>query len=250
MTDFRNLSESLCKSLNLGLTPIAMAFSDEKPEGIADFDATVAAGCQFWELAATRTFATSAHDHRLCSIGIHTHNLTDAPETQSTELTTTLQAMMGLDYVRAEEIASIPVKELPSRYVVYGPLHSFPMQPELVMVFADAAQGLLLSEAVSRVDSTIPLAMGRPACAVVPFVTNNNVAAQSLGCCGARAYLDVLTDSTSQWALPGSKLALYCEQIDRLSSANQLLSRFHQRRRNDVLAGETPSVQESLLRLA
>ena len=33
-------------------------------------------------------------------------------------------------------------------------------------------------------------AMGRPACAVVPQAINSGQAALSLGCCGARAYLD------------------------------------------------------------
>jgi len=92
--------------------------------------------------------------------------------------------------------------------------------------------------------------MGRPACAVIPQVVNHGYAAMSLGCCGARAYLDALTDDVALWALPGSKLDQYCEQILVLARANKTLTAFHKRRREDVEAGKRPTVRESLERLS
>ncbi len=92
--------------------------------------------------------------------------------------------------------------------------------------------------------------MGRPACAAVPQALNHEVAAMSLGCCGARAYLDTLTDSVALWALPASKLQQYCEQIATFARANKTLTMFHERRRMDVAAGEQPSVRISLERLS
>jgi uncharacterized protein (DUF169 family) len=92
--------------------------------------------------------------------------------------------------------------------------------------------------------------MGRPACAVVPQVLNHGHAAMSLGCCGARAYLDAWSDSVALWALPGSKLDQYCEQIEVFARANKTLSAFHERRRKDVESGERPTVRESLQRLS
>ena len=109
---------------------------------------------------------------------------------------------MGLDYVREEEIAAIPVMQHKLAHALYGPLADFPVQPEVVLVFAHAQHGLILSEAVARVDGGTPPAMGRPACAIVPHVLNQRRAAMSLGCCGARAYLDALTDDVALWALP------------------------------------------------
>ena len=35
----------------------------------------------------------------------------------------------------------------------------------------------------------------------------------ALGCCGARAYLDALTDDVALWALPAHCLDQYCEQV-------------------------------------
>ena len=102
--------------------------------------------------AAARTFATTAAHHALCSIGIHTHNLSGAPASQPEELGAALEAMIGLDYVREEEVAAIPVLERQAKHAVYGPLREFPLDPAVVLLFVDARQGLVLSEAVERVD--------------------------------------------------------------------------------------------------
>ena len=204
----------------------------------------------FWQEAARRTFATSATHHSLCSIGIHTLNLSEAPASQPEELRSTLEAMTGLDYVREEEVAAIPVLERAVTSAVYGPLSDFPGEPDVVLLFADARQGLVLSEAIARVDGGIPPAMGRPACAALPQSFNRGLATMSLGCCGARAYLDAMSDDTALWALPGSRLDDYCEQIMTFANANRTLQMFHERRRADVESGMRPTVQESLQRLS
>ena len=102
-------ADRLTEALDLSLPPIAIAFPDAVPEGVPEFEGTVPAGCVFWQEAAARTFATTAGHHALCSIGIHTHNLSGAPASQPEELGAALEAMMGLDYVREEEVAAIPV---------------------------------------------------------------------------------------------------------------------------------------------
>jgi uncharacterized protein (DUF169 family) len=169
--------------------------------------------------------------------------LSGAAETQQRELEDTLQTMTGLDYVRPKEVAAIPVPDTQSKHAVYGPLGEFPSTPDLVLLFADAGQGLIVAEATARVDGRLSPAMGRPACAVVPQVLTSERAAQSLGCCGARAYLDALSDNVTLWALPGDGLADYCREIEMLAAANRTLTRFHQLRRNDVEAGRRPTVK-------
>ena len=250
MSDYQSQANQLIASLELSLPPIAMAFCDILPANVSSYGGVVPAGCVFWQEAATRTFATSTKDHELCSIGVHTHHMSQPSASQQSELQEALRAMSGLDYVRAEEVAAMPVLQREIRHVLYGPLANFPVEPEIVLLFAHAQQGLVLSEAIGRVDGGLPPAMGRPACAVVPQVCNNERAAMSLGCCGARAYLDELSDSVALWALPGSKLNQYCEQLDILARANKTLTVFHQRRRIDIAAGELPTVRESLQRLS
>jgi len=241
-------AHQLMTSLALSLPPIAVAFCDSVLDEVPAFEGVVPAGCAFWQEAATRTFATSARDHALCSIGIYTHNMAEAPASQPDELQASLQAMIGLDYVREEEIAAIPVLQRKVKYALYGPLADFPVEPEVVFLFAHAQQGLILSEAVERVDGGVAPAMGRPACAIVPQVLNRGRAAMSLGCCGARAYLDALSEGVALWAFPGRKLDQYCEQIAAFARANETLTAFHERRRRDVAAGERPTVRESLQR--
>ncbi len=243
-------ANQLTTALELSLPPIGVAVCDVVPNGVPAFAGVVPAGCVFWQEAATRTFATSASDHALCSIGIHTHNMSEALISQPAELQASLQAMIGLDYVREEEVAAIPVVQRMVKHVLYGPLADFPVDPEVVFLFVHAKQGLILSEAVERIDAGVPPVMGRPACAVVPQVLNRGRAAMSLGCCGARAYLDVLSDSVALWALPGSKLEQYCEQIATFARANKTLTAFHERRRQDVASGQRPTVQESLRRIS
>ncbi|MCG6888026.1 MAG: DUF169 domain-containing protein [Gammaproteobacteria bacterium] len=249
MTENSQRSNQLTVALSLPLTPIAIAFTNELPDGIAKFDSVVPAGCSFWEKASSGCFATTSQDHQNCSIGIHTHNLSNAPASQSEELKTALEAMIGLDYVRESEIAEIPTMEQAHEYVIYGPLSDFPLEPNAVLLFAEARQGLTLSEAISRVDANLPPAMGRPACAVIPQVIKQNQAAMSLGCCGARAYLKSLTDSVALWALPGSKLSEYCDQIEVLANANKTLTTLHRQRGEAINAGESPTMTQSLEKL-
>ena len=248
--DRRRQAGRLTAALELSLPPIAVAFHEAVPEGVPEFDGSVPAGCVFWQEAASRTFATSAGHHALCSIGIHTMNLSRAPASHPEELGAALEAMTGLDYVREEEVAAIPVLRREVGHAVYGPLADFPVEPDVVLLFADARRGLVLSEALGRVDGGVPPAMGRPACAALPQAFNHGLAAMSLGCCGARAYLDALGDDIALWALPGSRLERYCEQIETFANANRTLATFHERRRTDVEAGMRPTVRESLQRLA
>jgi len=250
MSNNQKLADDLMNALELSLPPIAVSFCDVLPPDIGAFDSVVPAGCVFWQEAATRTFATSAKDHELCAIGVHTHNMSQRSQSHSDELQEALRAMTRLDYVREDEISAIPVLQRQTRHVVYGPLLDFPMEAEIVLLFAHARQGLIISEAVGRVDRGAPLAMGRPACAVIPQVLNHGNAALSLGCCGARAYVDSLTDSVALWAFPASKLDQYCEQITVLASANKQLTTFHDRRKEDVASGKRPTVRQSLERLS
>ena len=250
MNDYQRIANQLKNSLKLTLSPVGIAFSEEASSEIQPFNGTVSAGCVFWQEAANEMFSTTTKDHELCSIGVHTHNLANPAENYTSELKESLSAMAGLDYVREEEVAQIPVLTQNPQHVIYGPLDKFTTKPVVVLLFANAQQGLIISEAISREDKNIPFAMGRPACAVIPQVVNQGVAAMSLGCCGARAYLDKLSDDLSLWAFPGKKIDAYCKQITTLAYANETLSLFHGYRKKDIDSGLKPSIQKSLERLS
>ena len=243
--EYTKLSADLTAALNLNQPPIAICFTDSLPERVDAPANRVPAGCRFWEDAASATFATTADDHNLCAIGVYTHNLQPSPA-QQTDLMDALKVFGDLGYVRPEDIPLIPVLSAQSKYVLYSPLADAPLPPDVVLLFVNANQTLILSEATQQLENQNAPAMGRPACAVVPQVMNTGRAALSLGCCGARAYLDILTDSVAVFAIPGAKIEAYVERIAALTRANALLSQFHQLRRNDILAGNSPTVQDSL----
>jgi uncharacterized protein (DUF169 family) len=246
---YAKLAATIAASLDLQQPPVALSFTDNLPAGIKTYFGRVPAGCKFWQDAATRAFATTAADHNLCAIGVYTHNLPSSPA-QQTDLMDALKIFGDLDYVRPEDLASIPVLQSQPAYVVYAPLASSSLHPDVVLLFVNPGQTLILSEATQQVENQNAPAMGRPACAVVPQVMNTGRAALSLGCCGARAYLDRLTDDVAIFAIPGAKLEAYARRIEALAKANAVLTNFHQIRSRAIAAGVTPTVKESLAALA
>jgi uncharacterized protein (DUF169 family) len=246
---YAKLATTLAASLDLQQPPVAISFTDTIPAGIKSHYGRVPAGCKFWEDAAREAFATSAADHNLCAIGVYTHNLQSSPA-QQTDLMDALKVFADLDYVRSEDLALIPVLGSKPGYVVYAPLASSPMPADVVLLFVDANQTLILTEATQQVENQNAPAMGRPACAIVPQVMNTGRAALSLGCCGARAYLDVLTNDVAIFAIPGAKLEAYTRRIEALAKANAVLANFHQIRRHAIAAGATPTIKDSLAAVA
>jgi uncharacterized protein (DUF169 family) len=239
------LAETLARSLRLAQPPVAVCFSDSIPASVSEHQGHVPAGCSFWREAATAPFATAASDHAMCAVGSYTHNL-EMSAVQQTDLQDCLGVFGRLGYVTPEDIPLIPVLRRRPKHVIYAPLSHSPLPPEVVLLFGDASQALIISEAVQQVEHRNPPALGRPACAVISQVSNTGMAALSLGCCGARAYVDAFTADLVLCALPGDNLAAYVERIAALAAANSVLSQFHRRRGQDVADGASPTVSESL----
>ena len=243
--DREALAATLGRCLRLALPPVGVAFAEGVPAGVPSWQGVAPAGCYFWQEAARRVFVTAPGDHDLCAIGTYTHNMEATPAHEADRLDA-LEAFADLGYVRAEDLAAIPVLRSRPRHAIYGPLASLPIPPDVVLLFVKADQTLILSEATQQVEGGQPPAMGRPACAVVPQAINSGRAALSLGCCGARAYLDALTPEVALYALPGARIAAYAERIETLAKANAVLGEFHRRRRRAVEGGRRPTVKESL----
>jgi len=248
MASFSEIAASLTASLSLTQPPVAICLTGEVPPGVDAWSGSSPAGCRFWQEAGTRVFATSAADHNLCSIGLYTHNLEISPAAM-TDLGDALKVFAGLTYVRDEDVAAIPVLKEKPQCVVYGPLAQIPMAPDVVLLFVRADQTLILSEASQQIEGGMPPAMGRPACAIIPQARNSGRSALSLGCCGARAYLDVLTPDVALYAIPGASVSAFAERIAALAKANGVLTKFHEIRRREVEAGKLPTIMESLASL-
>lgn len=247
MQPFENIAQSLTESLHLTQPPVAVAFEDTVPPNVPAWSGSVPAGCSFWQEAAKRVFATVPRDHDLCAVGVYTHHL--GVSNVQTDLQDSLKIFGDLGYVRPEDMAFIPVLHDSPNVVVYGPLASIPVEPDVVLLFVEADQSLILTEASQQLENGLPPALGRPACGVVPQARNTGRTALSLGCCGARAYLDILTPNVALYAIPASQLEAFTERVAALAKANAVLTTFHSLRRKEVEAGKRPTVKESLAAL-
>lgn len=242
------ISDSLTRDLRLSHPPVGVCLTDDVPEGVEAWSGRSPAGCRFWQEAANRVFATTAGDHGFCSVGQYTHNF-DMTPASSADLMDSLKIFADLTYVRERDLQSVPVLATKSKYAIYGPLARIPLDPDVVLLFVKADQTLILSEAAQQLENGLPPAMGRPACAIIPQARNTGRSALSLGCCGARAYLDVLSDDTALYAIPGASLSRFAERITALAKANEILTKFHLMRRRDIEAGANPTVRDSLAAL-
>lgn len=243
--DWSAHAATLSTALHLTQPPVAIAFADQVPAGVPMWKGAAPAGCRFWEEGTHAVFATTGADHDLCAIGTYTHNLETSPA-HDAERGEALKVFASLGYVRAEDLPQIPVLKERPKYVIYGPLDRVPVRPAVVLLFARPEQALILSEASQQIEAGTPPAMGRPACAVVPQAANSKRTALSLGCCGARAYLDVLKSDVALYAVPETRLAAFTTRVAELAKANAVLTTFHAVRRRDVAAGKTPTIAESL----
>jgi uncharacterized protein (DUF169 family) len=244
MPNYAELASILTGSLNLQEVPVAVSFRDHLDGEFPKPSASAPAGCAFWQQGARGVLVTDAQDHRFCAIGMYTHQL-EMSGAEQADLTDALKVLADLTYVQPGDLPLIPVLQNPPKYVLYGPLASA-SAPEVVLLFVRPNQSLILAEAVQQVESAFPIAMGRPACAVIPQCVNSGRAAISFGCCGARAYMDIFTDDIAICALPGANLEAYVDRVAALARANAMLGSFHQLRRRQIQDGGAPSIQESL----
>ena len=247
--DYPKISQTLIGALNLLRPPIAIVFGADAAARLPRYSGRAPAGCAFWEKAIQGGFSTYRDDHENCAIGTFTHGMAPSSAAHVAERAAALGVFEQLGYVRAEDIPQIATMNRPVDNVSYAPLAEVSVAPDVVLIFADSQQGLIVAEAAQQLDRGAPPALGRPACAIVPQTVRSGRAALSLGCCGARAYLDVMRDDVALWALPGQRLEEYAARIAELAKANSVLARFHALRRSDVEAGLSPTIAESLARL-
>jgi len=249
MGAYRDIARRLCDALQLGVGPVAIALTSNPPADVSPNPLPPPpSGCVFWQRATGHTLVTTPRDHRFCTIGMYTHNLEMTPAEQA-DFKDTLDFFAGLGYLSAEELPEIPtLKERPN-YVVYAPLGATPIPPDVVLLFVQPGQALILAEACQAADRGAVPVIGRPACALVSMVRNSGRAAASLGCCGARSYVDLLGAGIAIWALPGPRLEEYTDHIESQCRAHSRLVRFHQLRRQEIEAGRRPTIRASLRRL-
>ena len=236
MPDYRLMERQLSEALGLPRRPVAVAFRDTPPAGVAPFAGVEPSSCSFWRLAARgATFYTVPADHYNCPIGSYTHNVPLPPD-RAPELEQTLSLMAGIGYIKMDEVPGIPRLPKPPGVVIYAPLGDVPLEPDVVLLAGRPGRVMLLQEAALRagVRAQAPL-LGRPTCMALPAALIHGVVA-STGCIGNRVYTDIGEDELYV-TVPGKDLPRIAEEVQTIASANRTLSEYHQARRQ-VLATE------------
>jgi uncharacterized protein (DUF169 family) len=221
---------SSIEKLHMTHAPVAVAFLDAPPPGMAHVSQTEAAGCGYWKRAADgQAFYTTAEDHMNCPVGAFTHGVT-LPAEKAAELQSLVGTMIELKYLSSDEIPQIPRRSAPMAVAAYAPLARASFTPDAVIFRGTPRQIMLLTEAARSAGVFESGAvMGRPACAMLPQSINSSAAAASVGCIGNRVYT-ALADDELYVVVPGGALADVARQLATVLTANAELEKFHQAR--------------------
>jgi uncharacterized protein (DUF169 family) len=229
--DAQTAGRRMTELLGLTTVPVAVSFTASTPTGVPRVAKAGPAGCAYWKQAAEgAVFYTEAADHYNCPVGAYTHGVTLPPE-RAKELEDVVGTMVGLQYIRMEEVAALPRRAEPFRVAVYAPLAQAPAPPDVVLVRGRARQIMMVAEAARGAGlegdgSTL----GRPACAMIPAALSRPDGVTSLGCIGNRVYTG-LGDDELYFTIPGAKVGEVVERLEAVLRANRQLEQYHQGRR-------------------
>src|SRR5215470_11553789 len=143
--DTHELAHVLIDSLQLSTTPVALGLLDAPPEGVSVSESPVPSACAFWARAQKGLFFAKAESHENCPIGVMTMGFPISLQVMSS-LTDFLSKMCGVSYIGDREPEHIPRMEKARKGILYGPLIGFPTHPDLVLVWVNGRQAMLLEE--------------------------------------------------------------------------------------------------------
>ncbi|HEV2098943.1 MAG TPA: DUF169 domain-containing protein [Stellaceae bacterium] len=219
--NFADASNELRDLLGLSVPPIAIAFAAEAPANVAPLAAAypaptadgrtgaVPAGCVFWMHATEKEFATSAADHRNCSVGSYTHGFISLEEAAGHA---DVEALLAAQWVTPEAAGKIPAVSQSPRSVVYGPLANTSVAPDIVFLRVNGKQLMLLHDAWPQLRFE-----GKPQCHIIPIAKETGEIAVSSGCMLSRVRTGMSNNEVT-CAIPARRLG---ELIDKLKAASK-----------------------------
>jgi uncharacterized protein (DUF169 family) len=231
MPRYSDAAQTFIDLLGMSEPPIAVAFADEPPPGVAPLTAQAPSACALWRRAETQTFYASAADHAGCAVGSHVMGFALSPETAQ-ELTIAAGLMIESGYMGADEIAQLPRVAGSYGGIVYGPLADFPINAEAALLWVNPAQAMLLEESIGGVQWPVAnndaYLFGRPGCGALAVAVNAGQAARSVGSAGMRTFTKV-TGDMSPLVLPGGEIKAVAARLQSVHEANeQMLAHYQQ----------------------
>lgn len=225
--DHATAAQRLSALLSLQHPPVALALVDAPPDGIAQWDVPVPSACTFWRRAEQGTFYAAAAQHFNCPVGSMVMGF-ELPDAVNEQLGGLVKSMCDAGYLDMAEAAEIPTAPKRSTGIVYGPLHEFPLDPDVVLLWVNVAQAMLYSEAAGRAAWTAtPMQVsGRPGCAALPLAMRSNQPGMSLGCAGMRTFTEV-GDDLNLAAVPGGALPGFVDALAGTVESNAAMRSFY-----------------------
>jgi len=226
---YQALATELSDFLSLQTAPLAISFSQEAPEGIHGYDASmpgptadgrtgrVPAGCVFWIKAQDRTFTTAAEDHGNCSVGSVTHGLKTLEEVASKS---DVACLVEAGWVTPEMFPQIPVVNGTPRHVTYGPLHETTIEPDVVFLRLNAKQAMVLNDAIPEIAF-----QGKPQCHIIAIAKEQNQVAISVGCMLSRVRTGMPTTEMT-CAIPAKRLPEVVEKLRGACAADKAVAAY------------------------
>jgi len=187
------------------------------PKNEAGRTGRVAAGCVFWGLAVAEEFSTVAEDHANCSVGSVTHGFKTISEVVGND---DVGQLLGSGWVDEAAFGALPVVASRPEAVVYGPLASTTLEPDVVMVTINARALMTLKDAVP--DLAIE---GKPQCHIVAMAKEHGTIAASVGCALSRARTGMSADQMT-CAIPASVVPDLLDRLESEDRVNSLMARY------------------------
>ncbi|MEO7651439.1 MAG: DUF169 domain-containing protein [Bryobacteraceae bacterium] len=218
------------KMLGLSSPPIAIAFRDSPPPGVEKRNGdAVPAGCVFWREAMDgKSFYTVPTDHYNCAVGCHTHGIPLPPE-RGAQLQDTVTFMVMNKYLEMSEVPGIPVLDRAPRYICYAPAEDAALDADLILIAAKPKAAMFLYEAALRAGAgnALASALGRPACAVLPFTQKSAAASASFGCMGNRTFTG-LPEEELYIAIPARHWPEVLAKLAEIGEANRTMTAYYE----------------------
>jgi uncharacterized protein (DUF169 family) len=132
-----------------------------------------------------------------------------------------VQTMTGIAYIAPEEVPALP--RLPEHKAWhYTPLSAAPSTPELVLMWVDGRQVMLVQEAMGSAHWKSGKGLrttGRPACGALALAYHHAEAVLSFGCAGMRTFTEI-PDHYMLLVVPGESVEGLCRGLEQTAQSN------------------------------
>ena len=175
----------------------------------------VPAGCVFWIHGAERAFATVPEDHGNCSVGSVTHGLLAPSEVLDHS---DVAELVGAGWVGPGVLDRLPKVATRPGSVVYAPLGTAAIEPDVVLLRVNARQLMVLCDALPGLSIE-----GKPQCHIVAMAKEQGVPAASVGCALSRQRTGMRPEEMT-CALPAGQLDTMVEAIEKTSGIDGVVA--------------------------